>query len=61
MGIFLAQKLILANRRIESGCGAVQAAAECGFANYSGFYKMYKKMFGFSPSMAGKRKAKMER
>ncbi|MBQ9132938.1 MAG: helix-turn-helix transcriptional regulator [Clostridia bacterium] len=57
----LEKKLILANRRIEGGCGAVQAAAECGFANYSGFYKMYKKMFGFPPSMAGKSKAKMER
>lgn len=56
----LEKKLILANRKIESGCGAVQAAAECGFANYSGFYKMYKKMFGFSPSMAGKTNAKIQ-
>lgn len=50
----LEQKLILANRKIESGVGAVQAAAELGFGNYSGFYKMYKKMFGHPPSKAGK-------
>ncbi|MBQ8837321.1 MAG: helix-turn-helix domain-containing protein [Clostridia bacterium] len=51
----LEQKLILANRKIEGGTGAVQAAAELGFGNYSGFYKMYKKMFGFPPSKAGKK------
>lgn len=56
----LEKKLILANRKIEGGCGAVQAAAECGFANYSGFYKMYKKMFGFPPSKAGKSITKPE-
>lgn len=50
----LEQKLIMANRKIESGTGAVQAAAECGFGNYSGFYKMYKKMFRRPPSKAGK-------
>lgn len=50
----LEKKLIMANRMIEGGCGAVAASEECGFSNYSGFYKMYKKMFGYPPSKAGK-------
>lgn len=48
----LEKKLIMANRMIESGYGAVAASEECGFGNYSGFYKMYKKMFGYPPSKA---------
>jgi AraC-like DNA-binding protein len=46
----LEKKLVMANRMIDSGIGAVVASEQCGFANYSGFYKMYKKAFGISPS-----------
>ena len=46
----LEKKLVMANRMIDSGIGAVSAAAQCGFADYSGFYKMYKKAFGVAPS-----------
>lgn len=46
----LEKKLVMANRLIHSGVGAVAAAEVCGFGNYSGFYRMYKKAFGASPS-----------
>ncbi len=46
----LEKKLVMANRMIDSGIGSVVAAEQCGFANYSGFYKMYKRAFGISPS-----------
>ncbi len=54
----LEQRLVHAHRKIVGGCGAVQAAEECGFGNYSGFYKMYKKMFGTSPSAAAEAQKK---
>ena len=44
------KKLILAKEKIEKGMPPMQAAALCGFNEYSGFYKMYKKMFECSPS-----------
>ena len=46
----LEQRLILAHRKILGGMSAGSAASECGFGNYSGFYKMYKRMFGTPPS-----------
>lgn len=46
----LEKKLVLAHQKIESGVYATQAALECGFNDYSGFYKQYKKMFGHSPA-----------
>lgn len=46
----LEKRLILANKKIRSGISATQAAAECGFHDYSGFYRQYRKMFGFSPA-----------
>lgn len=45
----LKKKLVLANNKINSGIPPMQAAAQCGFKDYSGFYKMYKKEFGISP------------
>ena len=51
----LEKRLIKANRLIESGMGPVAASEECGFLNYSGFYKMYKKAFGHPPSKAKKK------
>lgn len=46
----LQKKLLLAHDKISHGTPATVAALECGFNDYSGFYKQYKKMFGFSPS-----------
>lgn len=52
----LEKKLVMANRMIDSGVGAVLAAERCGFESYSGFYKMYKRAFGISPSKTKQRK-----
>ncbi len=46
----LKKRLINAHHRIASGQPAAAAALECGFHDYSGFYKQYKKAFGFPPS-----------
>ena len=50
----LKKKLVLANHKIYSGIPPMQAAVQCGFKDYSGFYKMYKKEFGISPAKAKK-------
>lgn len=47
------KRLILAHRKICDGQLASTVAVECGFNDYSGFYKQYKKTFNCSPS--GKR------
>ena len=44
------KRLVNAYHKIMSGEAATVAAIECGFNDYSGFYKQYKKMFGTSPS-----------
>ena len=49
-GYILKKKLVLAHNKIISGLPPMQAAASCGFKDYSGFYKAYKKEFGLSPS-----------
>ena len=46
----LEKRLILANKKIKNSVNPTQAAAECGFHDYSGFYRQYKKMFGLSPA-----------
>ena len=46
----LKKRLITAFEKISSGCPATVAAVECGFSEYSNFYRQYKKAFGFSPS-----------
>ena len=51
----LQKKLIRAHKLISEGTNAVDAALLCGFNEYSGFYKVYKKHFGFSPSKTRKR------
>ncbi|MEE1223744.1 MAG: AraC family transcriptional regulator [Clostridia bacterium] len=43
-------RLVLANRKIKNSVNPMQAAVECGFRDYSGFYRQYKKMFGIPPS-----------
>lgn len=44
-----AKRMIAARSRIESGEPASVVAAECGYADYSAFYRAYKKYFGISP------------
>lgn len=44
------KRLIWAYQRIQAGEAATVVAAECGFRDYSGFYKQYKKAFGAAPS-----------
>lgn len=46
----LKKRLITAYHKIAAGEAPTVVAAECGFHDYSGFYKQYKKMFGRSPS-----------
>lgn len=45
----LKKRLVMAHRKIVDGEPAVQAAAECGFQDYSGFYKQFRKMYGQPP------------
>lgn len=47
------KRLVAAHHKIESGESAYAAAINSGFNDYSGFYKQYKKMFGFPPSKKG--------
>lgn len=44
------KRLILAHTKISNGEQTIIVANECGFNDYSGFYKQYKKMFDMSPS-----------
>lgn len=46
----LKRKLIHARHLILGGARAAEAATLCGFGSYSGFYKVYLKYFGVSPS-----------
>lgn len=49
----LKKKLVIAHHKIMDGQPATQAAIECGFNDYSGFYKQFKKMFNKAPSDRG--------
>ena len=46
----LERRLIIANAKIKSGIPSTRAATESGFQDYSGFFRQYKKMFGFAPT-----------
>jgi AraC-like DNA-binding protein len=46
----LKKRLVMAHHKILAGEPATKAAMECGFNDYSGFYKQYKKLFGKNPS-----------
>ncbi len=46
----LVKRLIEARRMILSGIPATQAAASCGFRDYSAFYRAYKKRYASSPA-----------
>lgn len=49
----LQKKLIHAYNLIRNGTSASDTALICGFKEYSGFYKVFKKHFGFPPSKIG--------
>ena len=46
----LQKRLVNAQNRIANGESATAVAIDCGFSDYSGFYKQYKKAFGITPS-----------
>jgi AraC-like DNA-binding protein len=46
----LKKKLATAHHKIMDGKPATQAAEECGFNDYSGFYKQFKKTYHVAPS-----------
>lgn len=48
------KRLITAHHQINSGVSSTAASLECGFNDYSGFYKQYKNMFGYPPSQKTK-------
>ena len=50
----LKKRLILAQQKILDGEPSQKAALDCGFNDYSGFYKQYKKSFGVAPSRQDK-------
>lgn len=46
----LTKRLILFHEKLKQGKGAVKASSECGFCDYSSFYRLYKKRFGCPPT-----------
>ena len=46
----LTKRLIYAQSLIKKGKKPTEIFLQCGFQNYSGFFKAYKKHFGHSPS-----------
>ena len=53
MAYVRSQKCIRARSLLQQGCSATEAAQRCGFADYSSFYRAYKKVFGIAPSGIG--------
>ncbi len=45
----LNKRLITAQKQIVAGTPPLQAAAQCGFNDYSGFFRAYKRYFGNAP------------
>ena len=45
----ISKRLILFNKKIKNGTGVLEASHQCGFYDYSSFYRLYKKRFGISP------------
>ena len=45
----LQKRLFLARQRIAEGVPPTRAAADCGWNDYSAFYRQYKSQFGLSP------------
>lgn len=53
MGSYITTKrLLLARQYIAGGMPSTQACYECGFHNYSTFYRAWKKLFGTSPKQS---------
>lgn len=46
----LSKRLILFHEKLRQGKPAIKASAECGFHDYSSFYRLYKKRYGKSPT-----------
>ena len=46
----ITKRLILFNKKLRGGAGVIDACQECGFHDYSSFYRLYKKHFGKPPS-----------
>lgn len=46
----LYKRMALARKELGAGTPAAEAAARAGFGDYSGFFRAYKKMFGYPPS-----------
>ncbi|MBQ7411403.1 MAG: helix-turn-helix transcriptional regulator [Clostridia bacterium] len=46
----ITKRLILFNKKIAKGVGVIEACHECGFRDYSAFYRLYKKRYGKSPA-----------
>ncbi len=46
----LSKRLILFQEKIKQGKSAIKASTECGFGDYSSFYRLYKKRFGVPPT-----------
>lgn len=49
------KRLIVAQELIAKGENATEASQQCGFHDYSSFYRLYKKRFGVSPTAAKKK------
>ena len=47
------QKCVMAKSLLQKGCAATEVAQRCGFADYSSFYRAYRKVFGVSPTKIG--------
>lgn len=46
----ITKRLIMFNKKTAKGEGTIKACQECGFHDYSSFYRLYKKRFGYPPT-----------
>jgi AraC-like DNA-binding protein len=44
------KRLLLFNKKKRAGTGVIDACHECGFRDYSAFYRLYKKHFNKAPT-----------
>lgn len=47
------KRITCAHQKILEGCKTKVAAFECGYSDYSNFYRSYVEHFGYSPAMTG--------
>lgn len=50
----ITKRLLLARRLIQSGRNPTSIYLQCGFQDYSAFFKAYKKKFGYAPKSTGR-------